>query len=168
MCHTYVLLCFVIQLHTSQPSVHTAAAGPQGGAAARDRRDLLRYVNYCKVYANPPYFPVGSIVFPCFVKDAVRNSKGSKGGATVEYSIKTSFLHMQTNFGLPVEFDAPVMLNVIKPYKGDSDSASSPTQFMVDEWERLSVEGDSEVIRMVCIVAVLATTSSQRALRIRT
>ena len=23
MCHTYVLLCFVIQLHTSQPSVHT-------------------------------------------------------------------------------------------------------------------------------------------------
>ena len=34
---------------------------------------------------------------------------------------------------------------------------------MVDEWERLSVEGDSEVIRLVCIVAVLATWLTLRA-----
>ena len=140
-----------------------ASAGPQGGAAARDRRDLLRYISFCKAHARPPYFPVGSIVFPCFLKDAVRNSKGSKGGATVEYSIKTSFIHMKDNYGLPVDFDAPVMLNVIKPYKGDSDAASSPTQSMVDEWERLSMEGQCEVDKLACIVAVLATWLTLRA-----
>ena len=140
-----------------------ASAGPRGGAAARDRRDLLRYIKFCEGHARPPYFPVGSIVFPCFVKDAVRNSKGSKGGATVEYSIKTSFMHMKANYALPVEFDAPVMLNVIKPYKGDSDAASSPTQFMVDEWERLAVEGESEADRLACICATLATWLTLRA-----
>ena len=140
-----------------------ASAGPRGGAAARDRCDLLRYVNFCKVHANPPYFPVGSIVFPCFVKDAVRKSKGSKGGATVEYSIKTSFMHMKANYALPVDFEAPVMLNIIKPYKGDSDAATSPTQFMVDEWERLAVEGDTEAERLACMLAVLATWLTLRA-----
>ena len=140
-----------------------ASAGPRGGAAARDRCDLLRYVDFCKAHANPPYFPVGSIVFPCFVKDAVRKSKGSKGGATVEYSIKTSFMHMKANYALPVDFEAPVMLNVIKPYKGDSDAATSPTQFMVDEWERLAVEGDTEAERLACVLAVLATWLTLRA-----
>ena len=140
-----------------------ASAGPQGGAAARDKRDLLRYVAFCKAHARPPYFPVGSIVFHCFLKDAVRHSKGSKGGATVEYSIKTSFMHMKENYGLSVDFDAPVMLNVIKPYKGDSDAASSPTQFMVDEWERLAVDGQCESHRLACIVAVLATWLTLRA-----
>ena len=140
-----------------------ASAGPQGGAAARDRRDLIRYISFCKSHARPPFFPVGSIVFPCFLKDAVRNSNGSKGGATVEYSIKTSFMHMKVNYGLPVDFEAPVMFNVIKPYHGDSDAASSPTQFMVDEWERLAMEGQCEVDRLASIVAVLATWLTLRA-----
>ena len=141
-----------------------ASAGPTGSAAARDRRDLQRYIKFCQLHAvTPPFFPVGSVVFPCFVKEAVKSSTGSKGGVTVEYSIKTSFVHMRDNYCLPVEFDAPTMLNVIKPYKGDSDAATSPTQFMVYEWERLSVEASTAPHRMACIVAVLATYLTLRA-----
>ena len=141
-----------------------ASAGPTGSAAARDRRDLVRYLKFCQLHASPPFFPVGSVVFPCFVKEAVRTSKGSKGGATVEWSIKTSFMHMKDNYCLPVDFDAPVMLNVFKPYRGDSDSATSPTQFMLDEWERLAVEAETEAHRLSCIVAVLATYLTLRAI----
>jgi hypothetical protein len=76
-----------------------SAAGPSGKAAARDRRYLTRYVAFCVSVAVSAPFPVGSIVFLNFAKRAAASSAGKRGGATVEYSIKVSFLlSYQTRF----------------------------------------------------------------------
>ena len=140
-----------------------AAAGPQGSAADRDRRDIARYLAFCKLSGVSEPWPVYSIVFICFVKAASAKSAGSRGGATVEYSIKTSFAHLRDNFGLQVDFDSPLMLNTIKPYKGDAQAATSPTQLMVDEWERLAFEAKCPIQRAACQVAVLCTYLTLRA-----
>ena len=140
-----------------------AAAGPQGAAADRDRRDIARYLAFCTLSGVSAPWPVYSVVFLCFVRAASKKSTGSRGGATVEYSIKTSFTHLRDNFGLPVDFDAPLMLNTIKPYSGDARAATSPTQLMVDEWERLALEAAHPIQRAACQVAVLCTYLTLRA-----
>ena len=140
-----------------------SAAGPSGKAAARDRRYLSRYVSYCKEVGVSSPFPVGSIVFLNFAKHAAASSTGKRGGATVEYSIKVSFLHMKHNFGLDLRFESPLLFNTIKPYKGDSDSATSPSLFVLSLWERGASEAPTAVGRLACAVATLACHLTLRA-----
>jgi hypothetical protein len=140
-----------------------AAAGRRGANCARDRRALLRYLAFCRKAGVRTPWPVYSPVFASFLDDASRRSTGSKGGATVKHGLKVAFLHMRDHFGLPAELDAPVLFNMTPVYKGDSDTATSPSIWMVSEWERLSVSHGSAVIRLVCSVAVLASWLSLRA-----
>ena len=140
-----------------------SAAGPSGKAAARDRRYLTRYVAFCMSVAVSAPFPVGSIVFLNFAKRAAASSAGKRGGATVEYSIKVSFLHMRNHFGLDLRFDAPLLFNTIKPYKGDSDSATSPSLYVLSLWEKGSSDDLTEAGRLACAVAVLACHLTLRA-----
>ncbi len=140
-----------------------SAAGPSGRAAARDRRYLTRYIAFCMSVAVSTPFPVGSIVFLNFAKHAAASSSGKRGGATVEYSIKVSFLHMRNNFGLDLRFDSPLLFNTIKPYKGDSDSATSPSLYVLLLWERGASEDLTEAGRLAFAVAVLACHLTLRA-----
>ena len=136
---------------------YMSAAGPSGRAAARDRRYLARYSDYCALVDVASPFPVGSIVFLNFAKYAAAQSKGKRGGATVEYSIKVSFLHMRNHFGLDLRFDSPIMFNSLKPYKGDSDSATSPSLAVLRKWEKGAHDDPTEAGRLACSVAVLAS-----------
>ena len=140
-----------------------SAAGPSGTAAARDRRYLARYVSYCSEAGVSSPFPVGSIVFLNFAKHSAASSNGKRGGATVEYSIKVSFLHMQHHFGLDLRFDSPLLFNTIKPYKGDSDSATSPSLYVLSRWESLASEAPTLAGRLACSVATLACHLTLRA-----
>ena len=136
---------------------YMSAAGPSGRAAARDRRYLARYSDYCALVDVASPFPVGSIVFLNFAKYAAAQSKGKRGGATVEYSIKVSFLHMRNHFGLDLRFDSPILFNSLKPYKGDSDSATSPSLAVLRKWEKGAHDDPTEAGRLACSVAVLAS-----------
>jgi hypothetical protein len=135
---------------------YKSAAGPSGRAAARDRRYLTRYAAYCASVGVASPFPVGSIVFLNFAKHAAASSKGKRGGATVEYSIKISFLHMRNHFGLDLRFDSPLLFNSLKPYKGDSDSATSPSLWVLRQWEKGAHDDPTEAGRLACSVAALA------------
>ena len=53
---------------------------------------------------------------------------------------------MSEHFGLLTEFDAPVLFNTVKPYAGDSDTATSPSLWCLHEWERLAVDAASPAL----------------------
>ena len=82
---------------------------------------------------------------------------------TVMLSLKRAFVHMSDHFGLLTEFDAPVLFNSVKPYKGDSDTAASPSLWCLSEWECLTAAASSPARQLVCQVVVLATWLSLRA-----
>ena len=140
-----------------------SAAGRRGANCARDRRALSRYLTFCAREGVVQPFPVGAVVFTDFIDHCFSASRGKKGGATVMLSLKQAFVHMSEHFGLLTEFDAPVLFNTVKPYRGDSDTATSPSLWCLHEWERLAVEASSPALRLVCQVAVLATWLSLRA-----
>ena len=140
-----------------------AAAGRRGANCARDRRALMRYLTFCSHQGVVHPFPVGAVVFADFIDHCFSASRGKKGGATVMLSLKAAFVHMSEHFGLLTEFDAPVLFNTVKPYKGDSDTATSPSLWCLHEWERLAVDASDPALRLVFQVAVLATWLSLRA-----
>ena len=81
----------------------------------------------------------------------------------MEHNLKLCFIHMQTHLALEVELDAPCLFNAIKPYKGDSDSATSPSLWALAEWERLSCESPHPAGRLAARTATLACWLTLRA-----
>ena len=141
---------------------YESSGGPDGRGWARDRRALCRWFKFCESHSITSY-PIGSPAFLSFLMEAKRSSKGSKGGSTVEHNLKMAFVHMKTHLALDVELDAPCLFNVIQPYKGDSDAATSPSLWALAEWERLSVEAPFPSSRTVARIAVLACWLTLRA-----
>ena len=138
-------------------------AGRAGANCARNRRALIRYKNFCLKEHVSPHFPVGGSTLLLFVDAAAASSKGSKGGRTVAYSLKTAFVSLKEHNGLEVELDAPVLFNNIKPYKGDSETATSPSPWALSRWCFLAVHAPSPVARLACAVAAIACLLSLRA-----
>mmetsp|Transcript_48906 Transcript_48906/g.97571 ORF Transcript_48906/g.97571 Transcript_48906/m.97571 type:complete len:478 (-) Transcript_48906:49-1482(-) len=141
-------------------------AGRNAANCARDRRALVRYKNYCDKVSMNSYFPVGGPAFVLFVDDAFKSSKGKKGGRTVAHSLKVAFIHLHHHCGLEVEFDAPIMFNTVKPYRGDADTATSPSLWAVQKWELLAYHAPSPVVRLACQVALIASLLSLRAIHL--
>ena len=140
-----------------------AAAGRRGANCARGRRAITRYLSFCRKAGVARPWPVYSPTFLAFIQDAFSASKGAKGGGTVKHGLKVAFIHLRDHFGLHAELDAPVLFNMAKAYRGDSDSATSPSIWCACEWERLASAHESEVGRLVCRMAVLALWLSLRA-----
>ena len=110
--------------------------------------------------------PVGAGAFAAFVEDDFRSSKGKKGGRTVAHSLKVAFVHLHHHCGLQVEFDAPVLFNTVKPYDGDSDTATPPSLWAVQQWERLALHSLDPIVRLACLVAIIASWLSLRAIHL--
>ena len=118
---------------------------------------------FCESNGIRDAFPIGAPAFSSFLADAKSASKGSKGGATVEHNLKLCFVHMKTHLALEVELDAPCLFNAVKPYQGDSDTATAPSLWALAEWERLAVECLHASGRLAAMVAVLACWLTLRA-----
>ena len=142
---------------------YLTAGGHDGRGWARDRRALQRWLKFCESNAIRDPFPIGAPAFSAFLAEAKSSSTGSKGGATVEHNLKLCFVHMKTHLALEAELDAPCLFNAIKPYKGDSDTATSPSLWALAEWERLAVECPHPSGRLAARVAVLACWLTLRA-----
>jgi len=139
------------------------AGGHDGRGWARDRRALQRWLKFCEAKCIREPFPVGAPAFSSFLAEAKSSSTGSKGGATVEHNLKLCFVHMKTHLALEVELDAPCLFNAIKSFKGDSDTATSPSLWALSEWERLAVDCPHSSGRLAARVAVLACWLTLRA-----
>ena len=142
---------------------YLSIAGRNGQAIARDRRALSRYKGFCSRSNITPPFPVGAGALSAFIEDAFRSSKGKKGGRSVAHSLKLSFVHLSHHCGLPVELDAPIFFNTVKPYNGDSDTATSPSLWAVQQWEVLALHSPDPAVRLAFRVALLASLLSTRA-----
>jgi hypothetical protein len=140
------------------------AAGPRGANCARDRRALSRYMSFCQRAGVRRPWPVYSPTFAAFLEQAFVSSTGKKGGRCVKHGLKVAFVHLRDHFGLEAELEAPVLFNTVKAYKGDSDTATSPSFWALREWERLSAEHLCSACRTACQVAVLACWLSLRAI----
>lgn len=142
---------------------YESAGGHDGRGWARDRRALTRWIKFCDKEGISRPFPIGAPAFSAFLADAKSASTGSKGGVTVEHSLKLAFAHMKTHLALEIELDAPCLFNAVKQYQGDSDSATSPSLWAVAEWERLATECEHPAGSTACKVAVLACWLTLRA-----
>ena len=121
-------------------------------------------MSFCQREGVRIEWPIGSVAFSAFLNQASRQSKGSKGGASVAHSLKLAAVHARDHFCLPVELDAAVLFNVVKPHKGDADSATSPSLACLATWERLAATHDDPAVRHACAVATLACWLSLRAI----
>jgi len=141
----------------------TEASGPGGRTAARDRRFISRWLTFCRGHGIRTPWPIASVAFKCFITEATAASTGNKGGASVAHSLKLAAVHARDHFCLPVELDAAVLFNAVKPYKGDSDSATSPSLTCLALWEKLARAHSSPAVQHACQVATLACWLSLRA-----
>jgi hypothetical protein len=139
------------------------ASGPSGKTAARDRRFIVRWLAFCSSHGICKPWPVGSVAFKAFVAHASSSSKGAKGGASVAHSLKLAAVHARDHFCLPVDLDAAILFNSIKPKQGDADSATAPSLACLAAWERLASDGASAAVRHACQVACLACWLSLRS-----
>ena len=142
---------------------YVSMAGRAGANCARNRRALARYIAFATREGISPHFPVGPAAFSIFTSRAVKESKGAKGGKSVATSLKAAFISLKVHNGLLVSFDAPIIFNVIKPYKGDSESATAPSIWAARSWEVGAASSECPKARLVCQVAVLACILTLRA-----
>ena len=73
----------------------------------------------------------------------------------MKHGLKVEFFHMRDHFGLPAELDAPVLFNMAPAYKGDSDSATSPSLWCVSEWERRANSAESASLPLCYLPGLL-------------
>ena len=142
------------------------ASGPSGKAAARDRRFISRWLAFCRRSGIRKFWPIGSVAFKEFISSEASSSKGAKGGLSVPHSLKLAAVHARDHFCLPVELDAAVLFNSIRPYKGDSDAATAPSLHCLSSWEREAVHHTSPAVRHACSVATVCTWLSLRSIHL--
>jgi len=83
------------------------------------------FYEFCDAQGITDFYPVGAPLFSNFLSSCRESSVGSKGGVTVEHSLKVAFSHMHTHLAFDISLDVPCLFNAIKPYKGDSDTAQA-------------------------------------------